>query len=264
MWLVATSLQAQRLGDPGPPGLPPGARRGEAGAYGERGCGPAGGGGTHVVYSIMAHLRSRLCLWMALSCSFCRPPLSSPPLSSPPWSGLPLFLTRGLRTTPGKPRSPAEVLGGHHVLLGGQGRVDSISVWGPQPEGGLKLVEPFCTKCLIINRCQREQKEENQTLTGELRKGPVLRRPAGTRRAQEARGVVSREPCAFFLALGGGRSPSDTLCASTGEAGEENDCAWLWLQGSGPARAWADRRVQHHRFPLSSQTFPECPRGTFI
>lgn len=36
-------------------------------------------GGTYVVYSSMAHLRSRLCLSMALSCSFRKLPSGSLP-----------------------------------------------------------------------------------------------------------------------------------------------------------------------------------------
>lgn len=48
-----------------------------------------------MVYSIMAHLRSSVCLSMAFSCSFC-----ILPSSSLPWSGPLLFRARGQRTTP--------------------------------------------------------------------------------------------------------------------------------------------------------------------
>ena len=59
------------------------------------GAGTAGRGGTYMVYSIMAHLRSSVCLSMAFSCSFC-----ILPSSSLPWSGPLLFRARGQRTTP--------------------------------------------------------------------------------------------------------------------------------------------------------------------
>lgn len=55
-------------------------------------------GGTHVVYSSIAHLRSKLCLSMALSCSFRKLPSGSLP-------GLAqIFCAHGQRTTPGEPK----------------------------------------------------------------------------------------------------------------------------------------------------------------
>ena len=74
-------------------------------------------------------------------------------------------------------------------------------------------------------------------------------------RLEESR---AKKPRAFFPGGdGSGRSPVDMLCASTEEAGGENDCIWLWLQRSGSARTRIDWRIQHRSFPLSSQEQPD-------
>ena len=76
----------------------------------------SGTGGTHMVYSIMAHLRSSVYLSMAFSCSFC-----ILPSSSLPWSGPLLFRARGQRTTPRKEtRAPLKTPFCQCLLLGGK------------------------------------------------------------------------------------------------------------------------------------------------